>query len=46
MREKKQKQKDEASTVEFGMEFGDVNASKFYETAEANKHVAKKQTKR
>ncbi|MFT8322625.1 MAG: hypothetical protein ABF649_17220 [Bacillus sp. (in: firmicutes)] len=43
MEEKKKKQKEEAATVEFGMEFGDMNASKFYETAAANKQAVKNQ---
>ncbi|WP_445488605.1 hypothetical protein [Niallia sp. 03133] len=37
---KEQKKKDKASTVEFGMEFGDMNANKFYDAA-ASKQAMK-----
>ncbi|WP_168714397.1 hypothetical protein [Niallia nealsonii] len=38
MANKKNKQKQEAANVEFGMEFGDVNGSKFYDV-QANKKI-------
>jgi len=38
MANKKNKRKQDAANVEFGMEFGDVNASKFYDV-QANKKI-------
>jgi len=45
MANKKNKQKNEAANVEFGMEFGDVNASKFYDV-QANKKANNKALKK
>ncbi|GKU82282.1 hypothetical protein [Niallia sp. NCCP-28] len=38
MKNKKNNQKQESANVEFGIEFGDVNANKFYDV-QANKKL-------
>lgn len=42
----KQQKQTENSTVEFGQEFGDVNASKFYDTEALTKAKAKGKAKK
>ena len=42
----KKRQQTEASNVEFGQEFGDVNASKFYDTGGLTKDKTKSATRR
>lgn len=41
MSKKKNSEKTNESNVEFGMEFGDINASKFYDTAPLTKDKVK-----
>jgi hypothetical protein len=41
----KKEQSKEAVNVEFGMEFGDLNSSKFYELAYANQSQNKESPK-
>jgi hypothetical protein len=42
MNKKSSKNKQENTNVEFGMEFGDVNASKFYDVAALANNKGKK----
>ncbi|WP_176473246.1 hypothetical protein [Niallia circulans] len=42
----KKQQHTEASNVEFGQEFGDVNASKFYDTGALTKDKTKRATRK
>ncbi|MEM5595770.1 hypothetical protein AAHB53_04575 [Niallia circulans] len=45
-RKNKKRQQTEASNVEFGQEFGDVNASKFYDTGALTKDKTKRATRK